>query len=122
MFPNVLAFAADENQWLESFAQAWKIATENGHMDLQSLVKEEGDEEDEFECGKLKTRKICETESENCAWQPSTKKNKHGRIRKHCDLASKAPPKPEKKNKNKNKDKMKNEKRNKKMNKNNKKK
>jgi len=35
MFSNVLAFAADENLWLESFAQAWKITTENGHIDLQ---------------------------------------------------------------------------------------
>ena len=39
MFPHVLAFAADEKQWLESFGQAWKIATENGHLDLQSLVE-----------------------------------------------------------------------------------
>jgi len=57
-FPNVLTFAADENQWLESFAQAWKIATENGHLDLQTLVEYQG-EEDEYECGKLRTRKIC---------------------------------------------------------------
>lgn len=35
MFKNVLEFAADENQWLESFAQAWKVTTENGHINLQ---------------------------------------------------------------------------------------
>lgn len=31
MFPIVLEFAADENQFIESFTQAWKVATENGH-------------------------------------------------------------------------------------------
>jgi len=35
-----------------SFAEAWKIATENGHLDLRNLVKIAG-EEDEYECGKL---------------------------------------------------------------------
>jgi len=35
MFSNVLTFASDEKQWLESFTQSWKIATENGHIDLQ---------------------------------------------------------------------------------------
>merc|ERR1712151_1369177 len=36
-FSHVLLFAADEQQWLESFSQAWKIATENGHLDLLRL-------------------------------------------------------------------------------------
>lgn len=67
MFPNVLAFAADENQWLESFAQAWKVATENGHIDLQQLVNER-DEEEDYECGKLRTRHVCETEADKCLW------------------------------------------------------
>ena len=33
----VLLFAADEPAWLESFAQAWLIATENGHAELHPL-------------------------------------------------------------------------------------
>ena len=92
-----MAFAANENQWLESYAQAWKIATENGHLNLQSLVDED-DEEDEYECGKLRTRKICQTD-DMCAWQRKTTPDKRGRRRMHCDLASKAPPKPPKKEK-----------------------
>lgn len=66
-FPHVLTFAADERQWLESFAQAWKIATENGHFDLKTLVNET-DKEDEYECHKLKTKKICHTEWDDCTW------------------------------------------------------
>ena len=33
----VLRFAADEPAWLESFAEAWLIATENGHAELHPL-------------------------------------------------------------------------------------
>ena len=33
----VLRFAADEPTWLESFAEAWLIATENGHAELHPL-------------------------------------------------------------------------------------
>ena len=33
----VLLFAADEPAWLASFAQAWLIATENGHAELHPL-------------------------------------------------------------------------------------
>jgi len=36
-FPMVLAFAANETEWLDSYVQAWKIATENGHLDLKWL-------------------------------------------------------------------------------------
>lgn len=92
MFPNVLAFAANEQQWLESYQQAWKVATENGHLDLQSLLDEE-DNEDEYECGKLRTKHICRTD-DKCAWQRKTVADKRGRFRMHCDLASRAPPKP----------------------------
>jgi len=57
-FPMVLAFAADENEWLESYAQAWKIATENGHLDLNSL-NPDADTEELYDCGKLRTRRMC---------------------------------------------------------------
>lgn len=57
-FSNVLTFAADENQWLESYRQAWKVTTENGHIDLNDLLENDG-VQDEYECGKLRTKKIC---------------------------------------------------------------
>jgi hypothetical protein len=52
-FPMVLAFAADENLWLESYAQAWKLATENGHMGLKTLNP---DDEEAYGCGSLRSR------------------------------------------------------------------
>lgn len=99
MFSNVLAFAANEQQWLESFQQGWKVATENGHLDLQSLVPQE-DDESEYECGKLRTKHICKTD-DMCAWFRKTVADSRGRFRMHCGLATEAPPKPEKKNKQK---------------------
>jgi len=94
-FSHVLTFAADENQWLESFTQAWKIATENGHLDLKTLDEYEDKDVDEYECGKLKTRRICETHKDQCAWYRKTTPDSKGRMRHHCGLASKAPPKPQ---------------------------
>jgi len=86
-FPNILTFAANENQWLESFAQAWKIATENSHLDLHTLVEYQGDEDD-YECGKLRTRKICQTRSHMCSWYRKSKPDDRGRFRFHCGLES----------------------------------
>jgi len=54
-FKQVLDFASDEKLWLKHFTDAWKIATENGHIDLKQLINEE-DKEEEDECGKLKTK------------------------------------------------------------------
>lgn len=89
-FSHVLLFAADEQQWLESFAQAWKIATENGHLDLLRLVNYT-DNEDEYECGKLRTRRICETHKDKCGWFKKSTADSKGRKRHHCDLHENEP-------------------------------
>lgn len=83
-FPMVLSFAADENLWLENYVQAWKIATENGHLDLRSLDSE-ADAEPLYDCGKLRSRKMCRKDAK-CSWQKSGQKDKRGRMRKHCVL------------------------------------
>lgn len=65
-FRNILDFAANETMWHNSFAEAWEIATENGHLDLKTLINYE-DNEDEYECGRLRTKAICNTDP-MCAW------------------------------------------------------
>jgi len=62
-FREVLAFAADETVWLDNYVQAWKIATENGHYDLKWLNPAVPDTEQLYECGKLRTRKLCRTDA-----------------------------------------------------------
>lgn len=46
----------------------------------------ESDEEEDTECGKLKTRKLCELEFEACAWQKKTTPDARGKFRQHCGL------------------------------------
>jgi len=65
-FRNILDFAANETMWHDSFAEAWEIATENGHLDLKTLINYE-DNEDEYECGRLRSKAICNTDP-MCAW------------------------------------------------------
>lgn len=110
-FSHVLKFAANEDAWLKSYAQGWKILTENGHIELQHPQNEDGTvaTAEDAECGKLRTKKMCESEAhkELCAWQPNPNApKKNGRVRKHCDLLSKAPPKPVKVNKRNRKNRM----------------
>lgn len=83
-FPMVLAFAADEKLWLENYVQAWKLATENGHLGLRSLTLEP-DTEQLYECGKLRTRKLCRKDAK-CSWERSGQTDKRGRMKKHCAL------------------------------------
>ena len=63
-FLPVMAFAADENAWLESYAEAWQIATENGHLDLKSLSPDAAAGET-YECGKLRSRSMCKKDDES---------------------------------------------------------
>merc|ERR1711976_963169 len=57
-----------------SFVEAWKIATENGHLDLQTLISDE-DTEDVYQCSKLRTKALC-NDDPMCAWWTNPNSNK----------------------------------------------
>lgn len=40
-FKSIMAFAADEEEWLKNFHLAWKFATENGNPNLLFINQEE---------------------------------------------------------------------------------
>lgn len=84
-FPMVLEFAANEIAWLDNYVKAWKIATENGHLDLKYLNPAIPDNEQLYECGRLRSRKLCRKDAK-CAWSKSGTKDKRGRMKKHCAL------------------------------------
>ena len=52
------------------------MATENGHLDLRSLVNIDG-VQDQYECGKLRDKAICRTD-DKCEWNKQSKQ---------CELA-----------------------------------
>ena len=45
----MVEFSANEDAWLDSYLEAWNIATENGYSDLDELSGAADDEETENE-------------------------------------------------------------------------
>jgi len=84
----VLDFAADENLWLTKYAEAWKIATENGHLGLRALEQAPTTEPID-DCHKLPSKKLCQKESK-CSWEANGELNKRGKDKKHCIFSIKA--------------------------------
>ena len=58
-FTQVMAFAANQDKWLTSYTQAWKIATENGHADLKNLNPDLRSPVIMTDCGAIKNRRQC---------------------------------------------------------------
>jgi len=80
-FPHILAFAADQEKWLKSYTQAWKIATENGHADLLNLNPDLRTPVILTDCGAIKNRRQCRKKKGECAWRRSSEKPKGKRKR-----------------------------------------
>ena len=73
-FKSIMAFAADEEEWLKNFHLAWKFATENGHPNLTFIDQEARFESvlpvdaEAFECESLSKKWECK-KSYQCAWE-----------------------------------------------------
>lgn len=84
-FRSVLEFAADATRWLDHYVQAWKVATENGHLGLRTPSANPAGPVTEalYECGRLRTRKLCKSDAK-CSW--SVEKVPGRRMKRHCVL------------------------------------
>ena len=70
----MMAFAADEEEWLRNFHLAWKFATENGNENLTFIDQEERLESvypvdaEPFDCDNIQKKWECK-QSYQCQWE-----------------------------------------------------
>jgi len=62
---SIVAYAGDEELWLQDYHRAWKFATENNQDSLRSL--EPCDDNQRFDCGSLAKKWECRV-NHQCEW------------------------------------------------------
>ena len=65
-FKAIIAYAKDEQKWLDAYQMAWRFATENGHENL--VPNEAGTELEPYDCGSHKNRWDC-SRAYQCDWE-----------------------------------------------------
>lgn len=86
-FNDIIEFAGSNDSWLNVFAKAWKIATENGHYDLGTPLGTPEADDPTYECNKLHSFAMCEKHFHaGCDWVRTDETWPSGARKKACVL------------------------------------